>query len=74
MLEQRASSWALLERVGRFQQGLWFVAGDFNEVLYQHEINRRCGRRESLMRAFQKVLMGCDFVDLGFMGAQIHLV
>jgi hypothetical protein len=46
----------------------WFIMGDFNEALWQHEHFSVCPRPESQMAAFRDTLMICELKDLGFSG------
>jgi hypothetical protein len=44
----------------------WFVVGDFNEALWQHEHLSICRRPENKMSAFRDALIVCELKDLGF--------
>jgi hypothetical protein len=46
----------------------WFVAGDLNEALWQHEHLSVCLSREKKMIAFRDTLMVCELKDIGFRG------
>jgi hypothetical protein len=46
----------------------WFVAGDFNEALWQHEHLSASRRPENQMVAFRDTLLVCELKDLGFQG------
>jgi hypothetical protein len=46
----------------------WICAGDFNEVLYQHEQLGGNPRNEGQMSAFRECLMDCGLTDLGYKG------
>jgi len=46
----------------------WLCAGDFNEVLYDHEQFGGNDRGEWMMEGFRDVISYAGFTDLGFSG------
>ena len=54
--------------------GPWFMAGDFNEAMWQNEHFSRHRRPAPLMANFRKVLSDCNLFDLGFMVFLGHII
>ena len=46
----------------------WLCAGDFNEILYQHEKEGGVLRPQAQMDRFREALVDCELQDLGFEG------
>jgi hypothetical protein len=46
----------------------WFLVGDFNEAIWQHEHLLVCLRPESQMSLFRDAILLCELKDLGFSG------
>lgn len=63
-------TWQLMEDLSRHQQNnqAWICAGDFNEVLYQHEKEGGVQRPQGYMDRFMQALEACELHDLGFEG------
>ena len=65
---QRYVMWELLRRVKSLGFGPWFMVGDFNGAMWQHEHFSRHKRSSKLMANFSEILSGCNLFDLGFQG------
>jgi hypothetical protein len=66
--EKKEKTWKLL-RVLHQQLNLpWLCAGDFNEVLYNHEKKGGPIRAPHQMESFRLALADCGLRDLGFLG------
>ncbi|CAM8886400.1 unnamed protein product [Rhodiola kirilowii] len=70
MTSRRAESWNLLRRLRDVSDLPWFIAGDFNEVLFGWEVRGRRLRGEWQMRRFREVLQDCTLMDLSYKGSQ----
>lgn len=46
----------------------WLCAGDFNEILFQHEKEGGKPRPQACLDCFKGALEVCDLEDLGFTG------
>jgi exonuclease III len=66
--ELKQNTWDLLRDLHQLQNLLWLCAGDFNEVLHQHEKEGGCPRAQSCMDRFKNALEDCELHDLGFSG------
>jgi hypothetical protein len=65
---RRHESWRMM-RFLRNQSDLpWLCAGDFNEVLHEHEQFGACEREEWKMEGFWAAVEYAGFTDLGYMG------
>lgn len=66
---KRKGSWELLESLRSPDQHLWYVLGDFNEIVSQTE--KECGRprNEGQIEQFRKVREECRLFDLGWRGS-----
>jgi endonuclease/exonuclease/phosphatase family metal-dependent hydrolase len=60
--------WSALRGLKASSMLPWFLVGDFNEALWQHEHLSMCRRSENQMAAFRDALMVCELKDLGFKG------
>jgi hypothetical protein len=60
--------WSALRDLKASSMLPWFLVGDFNEALWQHEHLSACRRSENQMAAFRDALMVCELKDLGFKG------
>lgn len=74
-ISQRFRTWELLCSLGRHNGEPWLVIGDFNKILYHHEIFFwGVGGREGRQRpnwqisTFRNVVNDCALRDLGFRG------
>lgn len=66
--EKRWKTWKLL-RILKEQLSLtWLCAGDFNEILYNHEKRGGPARAQNQMDNFRMALDDCELRDLGFVG------
>jgi hypothetical protein len=66
--ELRSKTWEAM-RFLKAQDGLpWLCAGDFNEVIAQHEHQGVNLRSRAQMSAFRDCLEDCELSDLGFKG------
>lgn len=61
-------SWRLLERLAEGCDLPWLCAGDFNEILRDHEKSGGVIRNDSKVRDFRNCLDNCDLTDLCFVG------
>ncbi|KAL0378750.1 UNVERIFIED_CONTAM: hypothetical protein Sradi_3180500 [Sesamum radiatum] len=64
----RILGWSLLRRLAHQSVRPWVCAGDFNEVLAQHEKQGSLPRAHWQMRDFRKCLDDCGFQDMGLTG------
>lgn len=67
-VENRHSMWDHLTRLRAISRDPWFVCGDYNEAMWQHEHLSRTLRSETQMLAFRDCLLMCELEDLGFTG------
>lgn len=67
-VENRHIMWDHLTRLRAISQDPWFVCGDYNEAMWQHEHLSRSTRSESQMAAFRDCLLLCELEDLGLVG------
>lgn len=67
-VENRHLMWELLKRMRKRSILPWFVAGDFNEALWQFEHFLATRRSEREMEDFRETLADCNLHDIGFMG------
>jgi hypothetical protein len=66
--QDRLEFWKLMKRIKPMSPEPWFVAGDFNECLFQSEHMSARRRSESRMQDFRDALRFCNLHDLGFRG------
>ena len=66
--DQRQHMWDALCALRATSDLPWFLMGDFNEALWQHEHLSFCPRPESQMTAFRDTLLLCELKDLSFSG------
>ncbi|KAA3469292.1 reverse transcriptase [Gossypium australe] len=64
----RSNSWAELRSLYTEERFPWFVCGDFNKIMYGFEKRGGVPRDERRMELFQKVLLECSLMDMGFSG------
>jgi hypothetical protein len=64
----RPEFWKLMKRIKDKSQDPWFVAGDFNEAMFQYEHWSATKRSERRMLDFIETLENCNLHDLGFQG------
>jgi exonuclease III len=67
-VDQRHIMWSALCALRATSDLPWFLVGDFNEALWQHEHFSICPRPESQMSAFRDAVLLCELKDLGFSG------
>ncbi|XP_075670045.1 uncharacterized protein LOC142639793 [Castanea sativa] len=65
---RKAETWELLRGLIQKFSLPWICAGDFNEILRNHEKVGGAPRRQSEMNSFRDIVDECGFVDLGFVG------
>ncbi|KAI8021437.1 F-box protein [Camellia lanceoleosa] len=70
---QRNDSWTLLRRLLALGHGPWMIAGDFNEILFQHEKDGVSARCQVQMEAFRLAVQDWELVDLGFSGPPVYV-
>ncbi|KAL0345438.1 UNVERIFIED_CONTAM: hypothetical protein Sradi_4375100 [Sesamum radiatum] len=64
---RRKASWERLVRLSQDSSLPWMCAGDFNEVLFQHE-KTGCARPGWQIRDFRNALQQSNFSDIGYEG------
>ncbi|XP_042944729.1 uncharacterized protein LOC122278616 [Carya illinoinensis] len=67
-VDQRENSWSLLRALKPNNGRAWVCAGDFNEILHQHEKPGAAMRPYCQMQKFRAVVDDCGLSDLGFRG------
>lgn len=68
--EAKHRIWTLLQDL-HLQDELhlpWLCAGDFNEILFQHEKEGGCVRPQAQIDRFREAIEFCELQDLGFEG------
>ncbi|CAM8987641.1 unnamed protein product [Rhodiola kirilowii] len=70
VVSRRVMSWELLRRLYDLHSMPWIVFGDFNEVVYSHEVKGGRGRSHWQMTNFRRALEDCDLSDLCCEGPQ----
>ncbi|KAA3462890.1 reverse transcriptase [Gossypium australe] len=60
--------WNLLERLSQDRDYPWFVAGDFNEIMYSFEKKEGLPRDPRRMETFRDTLANCGLMDVGYSG------
>ena len=68
-VDKRKESWKLLERIGQGRTQPWFCGGDFNEILYHHEMFGQGVRAEYQMKNFRDATELVGVADIGCQGA-----
>lgn len=61
-------TWNRIHMLHQQSQDKWFVCGDFNEVMSQHE---KCGgkqKADGLLLDFCSMAVDCELADLGYVG------
>jgi hypothetical protein len=66
--DQRNHMWSALCALRATFDLPWFLVGDFNEALWQHEHFLICLRAGAQMSAFRDAVSLCELKDLGFSG------
>lgn len=66
--EDRHKTWTLLRDLHSQEDVPWLCAGDFNEILYQHEKEGGVLRPQAQMDRFREAIANCELQDLGFEG------
>jgi hypothetical protein len=64
----RSKTWEALRYLKSQDDLPWLCAGDFNEILMQHEQLGGNPRNQAHMQAFQDCLAECNLVDMGYKG------
>ncbi|XP_042983236.1 uncharacterized protein LOC122312642 [Carya illinoinensis] len=67
-VDQRENSWNLLRALKPNNGRAWVCAGDFNEILNQHEKAGAAMRPYGQMQKFRGAVDDCGLSDLGFRG------
>jgi hypothetical protein len=68
--EQKHRTWTLLHDLHAQQTDdsmAWLCAGDYNEILYQHE-KEGVKRAQACLDPFKNAIEVCGLYDLGFIG------
>lgn len=67
---RREESWSLLTQLYGVSQLPWCIAGDFNDIMFDHE--KKGGRPQPrfLLDGFRNVVANCGLTDLGFSGSE----
>jgi hypothetical protein len=66
--DQRHNMWSLMCALRATSDIPWFLVGNFNEALWQHEHLSVCPRPEAQMGAFRDAVLLCELKDLRFSG------
>lgn len=66
--EARGHLWEELKRISTHLQGMWLVAGDFNDVAYAHEKKGGRATAHSKCATFLRRINDCRLLDLGSVG------
>ena len=66
--DKKFRTWEMLKGLSTPSYGPWMCAGDFNEILYNHEKEGGRSRPQSYMDQFREALEACELQDLGFFG------
>lgn len=66
--EYKHKTWAALHALHQRMTGPWLVAGDFNEILYNHEKEGGRPRGQRQMQDFHEALSNCHLSDMGYEG------
>jgi len=64
--DKKFRTWEMLKRLSTPSDGPWMCAGDFNEILYNHEKEGGRSCPQSYMDQFREALEACELQDLGF--------
>lgn len=67
-IEDRHKTWSLLRDLHLQESLPWLCAGDFNEILFQHEKDGGVSKSQSHMDRFREAIVDCELGDLGFEG------
>nr|XP_023928291.1 uncharacterized protein LOC112039640 [Quercus suber] len=65
---QKHKSWALLNHLRSFVDGLWCCIGDFNAIIHSSKKQSRFPPPFKQMDDFCRILDDCSLTDLGFVG------
>lgn len=66
--DKRGVTWKLLRILNQQLNLPWLCAGDFNEILYNHEKKGGPSRTHNQMEGFRTALTDCGLRDLGYFG------
>lgn len=62
----RQESWNLIRRLSDESQLSWCVRGDFNDVMYVHEMQGGTPHPRALLEGLKEVVSECGLRDMGF--------
>lgn len=65
---QHETVWRELIELSTSVSGPWYIAGDFNQVLFTHEKQGGAPFHSSASNSFAHCINACHLVDLGFQG------
>jgi hypothetical protein len=66
--ELKHHTWSRMRELHAKRNLPWLCAGDFNEILFQHEKEGGCPRAQVCMDRFKNAMEDCELEDLGFTG------
>lgn len=66
VVEKRAKSWKLIERLSGVLNLPWVIGGDFNEILFNEEKEGGGSRESKQVEDFCDTIEKCNLIDLGF--------
>lgn len=72
--ENRGKVWDKLVEISSQRQGSWFMIGDFNEIIGNHEKRGGRKRSETSFQAFRHMLDDCGMIDFPFTGNSMSWV
>ncbi|XP_024012343.1 uncharacterized protein LOC112086786 [Eutrema salsugineum] len=68
VVKNRDYVWERLNRIGISRSGPWFIIGDFNEIIGNHEKSGGKKRSEATFLPFRAMIQNCGFVDFPYQG------
>ncbi|XP_017233198.1 uncharacterized protein LOC108207248 [Daucus carota subsp. sativus] len=68
--QRRQESWNLLKQLARESQIPWFVIGDFNDMMFDHEKQGGRPQPRALLEGFRDTVSDCGLMDIGFTGSE----
>ncbi|XP_073353634.1 uncharacterized protein [Aegilops tauschii subsp. strangulata] len=66
--DKKHTTWRLLSVLNQQMNLPWLCAGDFNEIMYNHEKRGGPSRSQKAMESFRLALAECGLRDLGYSG------
>lgn len=63
-VSHRKYSWELMNQIGAGRTAPWCILGDFNELLFSHEMTSELQRSESQIRQFRDVVDNLNLVEI----------